>query len=88
MKQTKTETGRNKPRVLLVDDERIIRDIISRVLEKEGYEVNTAASLMQALETASQKTFDLLITDIYLGQGTGTDVIRQLRNRICHSADN
>ncbi|TET31562.1 MAG: HDOD domain-containing protein [Planctomycetota bacterium] len=72
-------TDEKRPRILVVDDEAVIRSFISRVLEKEGYEVNTAASLKQTLEITSQWAFDLLITDVYLGHATGIDVIRQLQ---------
>ncbi|MEP0822697.1 MAG: response regulator, partial [Ignavibacterium sp.] len=51
-------------RILIVDDEQIIRESLLFVLRKEGYEVEEAANGRDALKKHEQKAFDIIITDI------------------------
>ncbi len=60
--------------ILLLDDEAPILSLLLKVLEKEGSRVETASSLKEATLKASQSPFDLVITDIRLGEGTGLDL--------------
>lgn len=65
-------------RILLVDDEQDILDLLKYNLEAEGYETLTAANGLQALELA-QSAPDLIILDVMLPGKDGWEVIRQLR---------
>ncbi|MCG3120406.1 MAG: Transcriptional regulatory protein WalR [bacterium] len=65
-------------RILLVDDEQDILDLLKYNLEAEGYETLTAANGLQALELA-QSCPDLIILDVMLPGKDGWEVIRQLR---------
>ncbi len=65
-------------RILLVDDEQDILDLLKYNLEAEGYETMTAADGLQALELA-QSAPDLIILDVMLPGKDGWEVIRQLR---------
>lgn len=65
-------------RILLVDDEQDILDLLKYNLEAEGYETLTAANGLQALELA-QSSPDLIILDVMLPGKDGWEVIRQLR---------
>jgi len=65
-------------RLLLVDDEQDILDLLKYNLEAEGYEIVTAANGLQALELA-QNSPDLIILDVMLPGKDGWEVIRQLR---------
>lgn len=66
-------------RILVVDDESSISDIIKFNLEKEGYEVDTAADGEEALRKAHQFNPDLVILDVMLPVLNGFDVCRKLR---------
>jgi two-component system response regulator PilR (NtrC family) len=63
-------------RVLVVDDEASLRELLRIVLEGEGYQVSLAASYKEATRELSQRTFDLVICDIVLPDGNGLDLLR------------
>ncbi len=59
-----------QPSVLIIDDEEIMREVISRLLEANDYEVRTAATGEAGLERIQQREFDLVLLDLMLpGQG-------------------
>lgn len=60
--------------VLLVDDEPVVLSFLQKVLEGEGDVVETATSLSEAVSRVSQMPFDLVVTDVGLGKGTGLDL--------------
>ena len=66
-------------RVLVVDDEDTIRGLIVRVLEREGYEASEAANAEQALDLYRENAFPLIVTDIYMGQMTGLDLLQEVK---------
>ncbi|HSK10370.1 MAG TPA: response regulator, partial [Vicinamibacterales bacterium] len=70
-----------KLRILLVDDDSETMEMLGTILEMEGHEVRTAANVATALETAAQVTFDLLVSDLGLADGSGLDLMRALRAR-------
>ncbi len=68
--------------ILLVDDDRDIRDSIRIVLEKNGYMVQTAANGREALEALKKKLPDLMILDIMMTTDTeGFDLAYELKNK-------
>jgi DNA-binding response OmpR family regulator len=68
-------------RVLIVDDEPVIRRFLVRVLEGEGYEVQAASNGHEALDYLDSTAFDLLLTDIKMDQLDGVELLRQARAR-------
>ena len=68
------------PRVLVVDDEARIREVVQYALEKEGYEVSVARDGEEALEHASDQV-DLVVLDVMLPKTDGLEVCRQIRQR-------
>ncbi len=68
-----------KPRLLVLDDERRMVDIIAMVLRREGYEVATCTDARLALEMLAQEPFDLLITDLRMPGPDGLEVLRRTR---------
>lgn len=66
-------------RVLLVEDEADLRTFIRRNLERRGVEVTEAATVGEALALARGVRPDLLVLDINLPDGSGWDVLRELR---------
>ena len=67
------------PHLLLVDDDRRIRDLLSRFLAGEGYRVTTAMSAKAARSKLLGLHFDLLILDIMMPGETGFDLARSIR---------
>jgi PAS domain S-box-containing protein len=68
-------------RILLVEDDTSTLHVMTRLLGKPPYVVSTASSVAKALELAGTEDFDLIISDIGLPDGTGLDLMRQIRNR-------
>jgi putative nucleotidyltransferase with HDIG domain len=58
-------------RILVVDDEALVRTIIRATLEHQGYDVQLAASGREALEMLAHNAFDLVLTDIVMQDGNG-----------------
>jgi len=71
----------DKPaRILLVDDEPQIRDVLAQYLKGEGFEVSEAGDGAAALELARRERPDLVILDLNLPRVSGIEVFRSLRN--------
>lgn len=68
-------------RVLVVDDQEVIRELIAEYLQAEGHSVATAAHGREALERFSEGAFDLLITDQSMPEMNGVQLAAALRNR-------
>jgi two-component system KDP operon response regulator KdpE len=67
------------PRILVVDDEPQFLRALTTNLRGAGYEVATAATAEQALAAAGLQPPDAVVLDLLLPDGTGTDVLRELR---------
>lgn len=68
-------------RILVVDDELAIRDVVQLNLQAEGYEVATAWDCASALAAFSRGGFDLAILDVMLPDGDGFELARTMRSR-------
>jgi two-component system, NtrC family, response regulator PilR len=66
--------------ILIVDDERSIRELLEIFLKKEGFLVTSASSAEEGLVQAKSAEFDLIISDIKMADMTGIDFLRELRN--------
>jgi DNA-binding response OmpR family regulator len=67
------------PRILVVDDEPAVRNLLAYNLSKAHYAVLTADNGRQALELARQEDPDLVLLDLMLPEVDGLDVCRELR---------
>ncbi len=67
------------PHILVVDDDRRIRDLLSRYLQREGYRVTTARSAAEARARLDGLAFDLLILDVMMPGESGFDLAKALR---------
>jgi len=74
-------SGKLPRRILLVDDHADTRHTLQRLLNRSGYEVTAAESVSTALQKADEGTFDLLVSDIGLPDGTGYDLMSAMRDR-------
>jgi len=66
-------------RILIVDDEKGMRDLLSIMLKNDGYKVDAAESATRARELISRGSYDLVISDISMPDGSGVDVLRTAR---------
>ncbi len=66
-------------RILVVDDEAMIRDLCSHILSAEGYQVTTASNGMAALEELGRSAIDLMITDIKMPGMDGLELFEQVK---------
>ena len=67
------------PRILVVDDEQPVQQLLDRTLRSEGYEVVAALDGEQALERMRAQTFDLVMLDVMLPKLDGFEVCRRVR---------
>jgi excisionase family DNA binding protein len=72
-------TAANKPRILVVDDEASIRDLLEKTLTMADYAVDTAPDGRSALDRMRMFSYDLLITDLRMPGMDGLTVIREAR---------
>ncbi len=66
-------------RILVAEDEEVIRSLIGRFLADEGYVVELAADGMEAERAIFERDFDLVISDVMMPGQTGLDLIRKIR---------
>ncbi len=69
----------NKPRILAVDDEKGLRDLLSYELGSRGYLVVTAADGFEAVEKVKQERFDLVISDIMMPRMDGVQALGEIK---------
>jgi len=69
-----------KRKILIVDDEEVVRKFLRLHLDKLGYEVKEAADGEQALEELAKDDFDLLICDILMPKKDGWEVIKEAKS--------
>ena len=73
-------------KILLVEDNEMNRDMLSRRLQRKGYEVTMAVDGRQGVETARAGQFDLILMDMSLPEIDGWEATRQLRARCARSS--
>lgn len=67
-------------KILIVDDEKPLTEGISKILEEENYDVDTALNGYDGLELAKKGIYDVIILDIMLPEVDGFSIVRTLRN--------
>jgi two-component system response regulator PilR (NtrC family) len=77
--QTSDAAAASASRVLVVDDERSMRELLSIVLRRDGYEVLLAENGAAAVDALKRERVDVLITDIRMPQMNGVDVLREAK---------
>ena len=71
----------NTPHILVVDDELSMRELLDVLLRKYGYKVSCAENGRMAISMIKKTEFDLLLCDIRLGDMTGIDVLKALKDQ-------
>ena len=70
-----------RPRVLVVDDESIIAQLIADVLGGEGFEVDTAPHGLAALDRLANRTYDIILSDLRMPELDGLGLFREIEQR-------
>lgn len=65
-------------RLLIVDDEKNIRQLYAADLQDAGYQVDTAENSATAVELLNRYTFDLVVLDIHMGNESGLDILQDI----------
>ena len=68
-------------RILCVDDEQSVQDLVSMHLMLQGFEVKTAANGEEAIKCLESESFDLLLLDIEMPKMNGLEVLRYIKSR-------
>ena len=71
----------SKGKILVVDDEDIVRTSCSRTLVPEGYDVRLAKNGVEGLRMAAEERFDLVLTDLKMPDMDGIDVLRNIKEK-------
>ncbi|MGB0133470.1 EAL domain-containing protein [Dokdonella sp.] len=79
------ESGAPEPgervRILFVDDSKSVCQAYSDLLDRNGYAVDVAASIAEAIALANENPYDLVVVDYFLPDGSGDELCRQLSER-------
>ena len=82
MESEKSEIkGRQKKRILLVEDDADLLDLLVEKLQGSGYEVITASNGLQGWEKAAQEELDLIVTDIAMPRMNGYTMLQMIREK-------
>ena len=69
-------------KILVVDDEAVVRELTVEILRRNGYEPQGVPSAKHALELLDQETFDLVVSDVVMPEMTGVEFLYELRERL------
>lgn len=68
-----------KKSILLIEDEDVNRDLYKKLLEMEGYQVDTAVNGTQAYEKMRKGGYDLVLLDIIMPEKNGVEILEKLK---------
>lgn len=69
-----------KSSVLIIDDEENLRKLLARVIELEGYTVNQASSIKEAIKSLNQNLYQVVVSDVKLPDGNGVELTSKIKN--------
>ncbi len=68
-------------KILLIDDEKDIRNLLAKTLELEGYQVKTAERISEGWAKLSTEEFNIILTDVRLPDGSGVDLCKKIKQQ-------
>lgn len=66
-------------KILVVDDEEIMRSLMTKILQKAGYSVQTADCGAEALKALRTNKIDIVMSDVKMPDGSGFDLLREIK---------
>ena len=79
MRREKEKVENSKKTILVVDDDKSILRTFTRILQKSGYDIDTAETGKEAIERTEKRHYDLALVDIRLPDIDGTDLLAKLK---------
>ncbi|MBW1926675.1 MAG: response regulator [Deltaproteobacteria bacterium] len=70
-----------RKRILIADDEKVVRILLSEVLKPYGYKIDIAEDGVKAIEYINKNTYDLVITDYKMPKMDGLELTRHIRSK-------
>lgn len=70
----------DKQKVLVVDDEKVVRDLVQRILTKAGYEVLVSGDCPSVLETLHSEHVDMVVSDVKMPAMDGLTLLKQIKS--------
>ncbi len=67
--------GKPKAAILVIDDEQIVHESVGRILQDEGYDVDGAYRVDEALEKLAKRSYELVLTDLMMPDRSGMEVV-------------
>jgi DNA-binding NtrC family response regulator len=68
-------------KVLIIDDEEKLRNLLARIVKLEGYAVSEASDLRSALKILQKEAFDVVLCDVKLPDGNGVDFVKEFKSK-------
>lgn len=68
-------------KVLVVDDEEMLRNLLARILEREGYSVSTASGGKQALGFLEKSDFQIMVSDVKMPEMSGFELLKEAKQK-------
>lgn len=75
-----TQSVLSNAQILVIDDEPDLRTLYELTLLREGYRVDTAGSVQEAMQAINTQRFDVVITDMRLPDGLGTEILNHMKS--------
>jgi two-component system response regulator PilR (NtrC family) len=72
--------SRKTSRILVIDDEPSLREVLTVLFEQEGHLVETAGSVEEARQRLADSSYDLILCDLMMPDGSGLDLLREARS--------
>lgn len=69
-------TGKPKATILVIDDEQIVQESVRRILEEEGYKIDGAMRVDQALDLLARHPYDIVLTDLMMPDKSGMEAVQ------------
>jgi DNA-binding NtrC family response regulator len=79
--EEKAQGMARRPRILIVEDDQLARDNLVHILTRGEYEIDAAASGMEALRRLDRKTYDLVLTDFRMERMDGMEILSKVKER-------
>ncbi|WMS44835.1 response regulator transcription factor [Acuticoccus sp. MNP-M23] len=79
--QSDASTSETNGNILVVEDDKSIREILSLILEQENFSVSTAGSVLEADQKLASRNFLVALIDLRLDDGDGLELVRKLASR-------
>lgn len=68
-------------RILIIDDEEKLRQLLKRIISLEGFDVSEAGHIREATKLLSKESFDVILCDVKLPDGNGVDFIKEVKQK-------